>query len=104
MSIKANTEDSGTPDNLDSDDIEAYIATLDEQARRNLATAEAEIDKAILRHRTSKPSGPSRVTEHFGTITPRNRPENWRAGRQELERLMAIDIAAEDRVEEQDSR
>lgn len=39
---------------------------------------------------------PSKVMRHFGTVTPRNRPEDWRAVRDEVEEMMAADVVAED--------
>lgn len=38
----------------------------------------------------------SRIRRHFGTVTPRNRPENWSAIRDEVEELVATDVLAED--------
>jgi transcriptional regulator with XRE-family HTH domain len=43
------------------DDIEAYIATFDEDERRELAAAEAAIGIAILLHRTRERRGLSQV-------------------------------------------
>lgn len=39
------------------DDIEAYVATFDEQERRDLAAAEAAIDIAVLLHRAREHRG-----------------------------------------------
>jgi AbrB family looped-hinge helix DNA binding protein len=39
---------------------------------------------------------PSKVLHHFGTVTPRTRPEDWRAVRDEVEEMMAADVVAED--------
>jgi AbrB family looped-hinge helix DNA binding protein len=39
---------------------------------------------------------PSKILRHFGTVEPRNRPEDWRAVRDEVEELMAADVVAED--------
>lgn len=38
----------------------------------------------------------SRIRRHFGSVTPRNRPEDWRAIRNEAEELAARDVVAED--------
>jgi hypothetical protein len=42
------------PGTTELDDIDAYIATLDDEERRDLAVAEAAIDLAILRHRAAE--------------------------------------------------
>lgn len=38
----------------------------------------------------------SRIRRHFGSVTPHNRPEDWRAIRDEAEDLAARDVLAED--------
>ena len=38
----------------------------------------------------------SRIRRHFGSVTPRNRPEDWRGIRDEAEELAAADVVAED--------
>ena len=37
----------------------------------------------------------SRLLAGYGAVQPRNRPEDWEAIREEFERLMAADAAAE---------
>lgn len=43
---------------------------------------------------TLKPAD-SRLLAGFGAVRPRHRPEDWAAVREEVERLVAEDIAAE---------
>lgn len=39
----------------------------------------------------------SRIRRHFGSVNPRNHPEDWAAIRAEAEELAAADVLAEDR-------
>jgi antitoxin PrlF len=39
----------------------------------------------------------SRLLEGFGAVTPRQKPENWRKVREDMEVALADEVAAEDR-------
>jgi hypothetical protein len=41
-------------------------------------------------------SAPSRLLAGFGAVTPRQKPEDWRKVREEMEQAMAMEVSKED--------
>jgi DNA-binding XRE family transcriptional regulator len=61
MSATTTATRDARPQDSDLDDIEAYIATFDDDERRRLAAAEAAIDIAILLYRARERRGLSQA-------------------------------------------
>ncbi len=43
-------------------------------------------------HRQKLKTGPSRLLAGFGAVTPRQKPENWRGVRREMEQAMVEEV------------
>jgi hypothetical protein len=59
-------------------------------------TYSATVASSMMDYRQKRKPSPSRLLAGFGAVTPRQKPEDYRLVREDMEAAMAEEVAAED--------
>jgi hypothetical protein len=57
----------------------------------------ARVSNSIADYQQEVKQAPSRVLAGFGAVIPKQKPENWRKMREDMEATVAEEVVAEDR-------